>query len=294
MACPAAPGPGFVHRPGQQERGHRGGHLKVDPAAVGVQHGLPAGQAAARGPATNIAYTDQPQAARNAQRHERVHGRGEVPGVFQRGPVERPGRPGSHRQRQPDQQPPPAGEPGPGEQRSTIDALVSGTKKISARISLLRRRRTAASSAAGRRSAVRSSVTDADSRSAVVDAGSRSATADAGPWSSVAAAGAVRAGAGSSAVLPGRGHDADEVGRRETGRGGDAGALGGEVDGGGDAIELVLASLDPGRARGAGHAADDELERGRRAWSPTRPLPPDQPHAHGTTTPCRRVAARPG
>ena len=112
-----APGPGLVQPPGQQERGHRGGHLQVDPAAGGVEQRLQAAQA---GPAAvqDEHRVDRPAAGgQDAQRHQRVHRGRQVPGLPQRGLVERPRRPDRHRRGQHHQEPLPAREPRPGEHR---------------------------------------------------------------------------------------------------------------------------------------------------------------------------------
>ena len=233
-----APGPGLVEPAGQQERGHRGGHLQVDPAAGAVPQVL---QAAQCGPAAvqHEHRVHRPAAGgQDAQRHQRVHGGGPVPGVPQRGQVERPGRPGRHRQGQRDQAPLPAGEPGPGEQREHDGCIGQRDEEDQ------RQDQPAAqapdSGVIGCRTAVGGLVI-----------GGRCGT------------GSGRCG--QFGGVAGRRHDADEVGGGRPGRGGDAGPPGGEVDGGGDALELVQLALDPGRASGAGHAADDELERGVRA-----------------------------
>ena len=71
-------------------------------------------------------------------------------------------------------------------------------------------------------------------------------------------------------VLPGRGRHlggvagrldhADQVGRGDGGRGGYPGPFGTQVDGCGDAVQLVQLGLYPRGAGGAGHAADDQLD----------------------------------
>ena len=61
-------------------------------------------------PPSSSAHSDQPVAAMDADRDERVHGRGAVPGCAEGGPVEGPGGPGGHRQREGGDDPLPAGE----------------------------------------------------------------------------------------------------------------------------------------------------------------------------------------
>ena len=112
-----APGPGLVEPAGQQERGHRGGHLEVDAAAGAVQQVLQAAQPAPAAVQHEHGVRRPAAGGQDAQRHQRVHRRGQVPGLPQRGGVERPRRPGRHRHGQRDQQPLPAGEPGPREDR---------------------------------------------------------------------------------------------------------------------------------------------------------------------------------
>ena len=113
----AAPGPGLIQPPGQQERGDRGGHLEVDAAAGGVRERTEAGQPV-RAAVQDEHGVDGPAAGgQDAHRHQRVHRGGQVPGVPQGGLVERPGGPGGDRGGQRDQGPLPAGEPGPGEHR---------------------------------------------------------------------------------------------------------------------------------------------------------------------------------
>jgi hypothetical protein len=61
--------------------------------------------------------------------------------------------------------------------------------------------------------------------------------------------------------VPGLFNLADENPRVVTGGGRHGGLLGRVVDGGRDAVELVQLLLDPGRAGGAGHAGDVELDQ---------------------------------
>ena len=141
-----APGPCLVQPAGQQERGDRGGGLQVDAAAGVVDQPLP--QRPALAAAVEHEHgVDRPAARRDdAQRHQRVHRGGAVPGVLQRGPVERPGAPQGHRRRAGDEQPLPAGEPQRRDQRRASATGRSAGRRRSAR-------RSAAGS--GRRSACR-------------------------------------------------------------------------------------------------------------------------------------------
>jgi hypothetical protein len=111
------PGLRLIQPAGQQERGHRGGDLQVDPAAGGVQQQVPGGQPGLA--AVQHEHRKQRPAARrgDAQRHQRVHRNRAVPGAAQRGLMERPRRPDHYRHRQHCQDPLPAREPERREQR---------------------------------------------------------------------------------------------------------------------------------------------------------------------------------
>ena len=112
-----APRLGLIQPAGQQERRHRRGDLQVDAATGRVQQQVGKAQ-----PALAVVQDEhrvhRPAARRgDAQRHQGVHRDRAVPGVPQRGGVERPRRPHHHRRRHRDQDPLPAREPRPREQR---------------------------------------------------------------------------------------------------------------------------------------------------------------------------------
>ena len=62
--------------------------------------------------------------------------------------------------------------------------------------------------------------------------------------------------------IAGRLDHADQVPRGRPGRAGDVRPSGRKIDRGGDTVDLVQLGLDPGRAGGAGHPADDQLDLG--------------------------------
>ena len=94
-----APGAGLVQPSGQQEGGDRGGGLQVDAAAGVVDQPLPE-RAAGAAAVEHEHRVDRPAAGGDdAERHQGVHRGRAVPGVLQRGPVERPRAPQRHRRR---------------------------------------------------------------------------------------------------------------------------------------------------------------------------------------------------
>jgi hypothetical protein len=115
FACRVA-GTGLVEPPGEQERGHRRRHLKVDAAARGVREFL---ECAHSRPAVEAEHrVHRPSAGgSDPERHERVHRARAVPRVLDRRAVERPRGPQRHRRREAYQHPLPPGEPVGGEQR---------------------------------------------------------------------------------------------------------------------------------------------------------------------------------
>ena len=174
---------------------------------------------------TNIAYADQPQAATMPSETRVSIEEDKCRALRSAAAMERPRRPGRHRHGQRDQQPLPAGEPGPREDRQHQGQVGERHEEHQ---------------------------------------GQRQPPAQPPHRGLFGRSPGVRPGrAGHLRGVAGRLDHADQVWRGHGRRGGYVGPFGGKVDGRGDAVELVQPGLDPGGASGAGHPADDQLDLAR-------------------------------
>ena len=223
----AALGPGLEVAAGEDERRHAGGDLEVDHAGahrrarrVNVKPWVMPGHA---GVAEEQRVQRPAERGQHAERDERVHRRRGVAQVGPGRPVERPRAPGHDRGGQRQRQPLPVLELQRRDHRQQHHRHRQDAETIS-------------------RSRSGARLVDGFDRSSARRGRRRGRPGVAGRV-------AGRLDLGDEVV------DGDRRRRRAT-----LGLLGGVVDRGRDAVELVEALLDAGRARRARHAADDEVD----------------------------------